>query len=65
MTDSTSSDVTVVGLFRDRGSAENARNRLKTEKLASEEVPSRIVLEFVDAISGISRVPSQAARSIG
>jgi hypothetical protein len=28
-------------------------------------VPSRIVLEFVDAISGISRVPSQAARSIG
>jgi len=29
------------------------------------EVPSRIVLEFVDAISGISRVPSQAARSIG
>ena len=28
-------------------------------------VLSRIVLEFVDAISGISRVPSQAARSIG
>ena len=31
----------------------------------SKRVPSRIVLEFVDAISGISRVPSQAARSIG
>ena len=28
-------------------------------------VLSRIVLEFVDAISGISKVPSQAARSIG
>jgi putative ABC transport system substrate-binding protein len=28
-------------------------------------VPSRLVLEFGDAISGISRVPSQAARSIG
>jgi hypothetical protein len=28
-------------------------------------VLSRIVLEFVDVISGISRVPSQAARSIG
>jgi hypothetical protein len=32
---------------------------------AHPRVPSRIVLEFVDAISGISRVPSQAARSIG
>jgi hypothetical protein len=28
-------------------------------------VPSRFVLELGDAISGISRVPSQAARSIG
>src|ERR1700757_5273344 len=28
-------------------------------------VLSRIVLEFVDVISGISRVPSQVARSIG
>lgn len=44
MTDSTSSDVTVVGLFRDRGSAENARNRLKTEKLASED---RMVLKLL------------------
>ena len=31
----------------------------------SEEVPSRVVLEFGDAISGISRVSGQAARSIG
>ena len=30
-----------------------------------EEVPSRVVLEFGDAISGISRVSGQAARSIG
>jgi hypothetical protein len=28
-------------------------------------VPSRFVLELGDAISGISRVPGQAARSIG
>jgi hypothetical protein len=28
-------------------------------------VPSRIVLEFVDAIPRISKVPSQEARSIG
>ena len=28
-------------------------------------VPSRFVLEFGDAVSGISRVPGQAARSIG
>ena len=28
-------------------------------------VPSRFVLELGDAISGISRVPSQAARSMG
>ena len=45
MTDSTSSAVTVVGLFRDRGSAENARNRLKTEKLASEDRMSLKVLK--------------------
>ena len=31
----------------------------------SGEVLSRFVLELGDAISGISRVPSQAARSIG
>ena len=29
------------------------------------QVPSRVVLEFGDAISGISRVSGQAARSIG
>jgi hypothetical protein len=29
------------------------------------QVPSRVVLELGDAISGISRVPCQAARSIG
>ncbi len=29
------------------------------------KVPSRVVLEFGDAISGISRVSGQAARSIG
>jgi hypothetical protein len=38
--------------------------RLRALRLAR-EVPSRFVLEFGDAISGISRVPSQAARSIG
>src|SRR6266536_6509499 len=32
---------------------------------ADNEVPSRVVLELGDAISGISRVPCQAARSIG
>jgi len=31
----------------------------------SGQVPSRVVLEFGDAISGISRVSGQAARSIG
>jgi len=30
-----------------------------------DKVPSRVVLEFGDAISGISRVSGQAARSIG
>ncbi len=33
--------------------------------MASAKVPSRVVLELGDAISGISRVPCQAARSIG
>ena len=33
--------------------------------LRAGEVPSRVVLEFGDAISGISRVSGQAARSIG
>jgi hypothetical protein len=37
MKESTSSGTTVVGLFRVRGSAENARNRLKTEGLSSED----------------------------
>ena len=32
---------------------------------AIKQVPSRVVLEFGDAISGISRVSGQAARSIG
>jgi len=31
----------------------------------AQRVPSRVVLEFGDAISGISRVSGQAARSIG
>ena len=33
--------------------------------LSPTKVPSRVVLEFGDAISGISRVSGQAARSIG
>jgi hypothetical protein len=33
--------------------------------IAKARVPSRFVLEFGDAVSGISRVPGQAARSIG
>jgi hypothetical protein len=37
MTESTSAATTVVGLFRARGDAENARNRLKTEGLSSED----------------------------
>ena len=41
----------------DIGAVENA--------WAREPVLSRFVLELGDAISGISRVPSQAARSIG
>jgi hypothetical protein len=36
-----------------------------TSRLIQSEVLSRFVLELGDAISGISRVPSQAARSIG
>jgi len=38
-------------------------NRLSFEQRTT--VLSRFVLELGDAISGISRVPSQAARSIG
>jgi hypothetical protein len=34
-------------------------------RLIMKAVPSRVVLEFGDAISGISRVSGQAARSIG
>jgi hypothetical protein len=37
MTESASPTKTVVALFRVRGSAENAHNRLKTERLASED----------------------------
>jgi hypothetical protein len=44
MTESTSPGTTVVGLFRARGDAENARNRLKTEGLASED---RMVLKVL------------------
>ncbi len=45
-----------------------AQARDLSVKRAFEEVaavPSRVVLEFGDAISGISRVSGQAARSIG
>jgi hypothetical protein len=34
-------------------------------RVRARQVPSRVVLEFGDAISGISRVSGQAARSIG
>ena len=44
MRESTSHTTTVVGLFRDIGSAENARNRLKTEDLSSED---RMVLKVL------------------
>ena len=44
MKESTSSNTTVVGLFRARGSAENVRNRLKTEGLSSED---RMVLKVL------------------
>jgi hypothetical protein len=44
MRESTSQTTTVVGLFRDTGSAENARNRLKTEDLSSED---RMVLKVL------------------
>ena len=37
----------------------------KPNDLPIQQVLSRFVLELGDAISGISRVPSQAARSIG
>jgi hypothetical protein len=44
MRESTSHTTTVVGLFRDIGSAENSRNRLKTEDLSSED---RMVLKVL------------------
>jgi hypothetical protein len=44
MTKSTNPTTTVVGLFRARGDAENARNRLKTEGLSSED---RMVLKVL------------------
>ncbi len=40
-------------------------NLFKREQVQQPRVPSRVVLEFGDAISGISRVSGQAARSIG
>jgi hypothetical protein len=44
MTESTNPTTTVVGLFRARGDAENAHNRLKTEGLSSED---RMVLKVL------------------
>jgi hypothetical protein len=45
---------------------ETSRARCASEReLGNRAVLSRFVLELGDAISGISRVPSQAARSIG
>ncbi len=44
---------------------ENAFIFLNENELYRLTVPSRVVLELGDAISGISRVPCQAARSIG
>jgi hypothetical protein len=43
----------------------NARPKRNISATIVAEVLSRFVLELGDAISGISRVPSQAARSIG
>ena len=45
----------------------NRKNRILFYQFLAAEirVPSRVVLEFGDAISGISRVSGQAARSIG
>jgi hypothetical protein len=64
-----------IGLPRDRLAGRSAMLAHHIERFCpahagetarkSDGVLSRIVLEFVDAISGISRVPSQAARSIG
>ena len=42
-----------------------ARRDRREAAIRAAKVLSRLVLEFGDAISGISRVPSQAARSIG
>jgi hypothetical protein len=51
-------------MYKEEG--KEARLLAYCEKAAVlDEVLSRFVLEFGDAISGISRVPSQAARSIG
>jgi len=50
-------------LLQRRSALSPAGRTLPVEKHAT--VPSPVVLEFGDAISGISRVPGQAARSIG
>jgi len=44
MAEPMSATTTVVGLFRARGDAQNARNRLKTEALSSED---RMVLKVL------------------
>jgi hypothetical protein len=44
---------------------QESKKILVKENAVSGLVPSRLVLELGDAISGISRVPGQAARSIG
>jgi hypothetical protein len=56
MTESTSPATTVVGLFRARGDAENARNRLKTEGLASEDRMVLKVLKETATPTGITKM---------
>src|SRR6266481_5458286 len=52
---------------RDDGASRACQHPASANNLIDEAatVPSRVVLEFGDAISGISRVSGQAARSIG
>jgi hypothetical protein len=45
--------------------AQQAQDIKNKQECGERAVPSRVVLEFGDAISGISRVSGQAARSIG
>ena len=58
--DTTKKGTKVVGMY-----TANARSTFYVKFFSDSEVPSRVVLEFGDAISGISRVSGQAARSIG